>query len=343
MRANHRLPAAVSPALLVLALLLHLVPALAQRVAGDPTRPERLAAAGSWGFQLQNLDLAKLRAAPHDVLVIDYSKNAGEDGAFTPADLAILRAKPDGSRRIVLAYLSIGEAETYRYYWRWTWDGSWYGRLLGIFLAPAWLGPENPEWRGNYAVRYWQDGWQRIILGDGGYLDRIVAAGFDGVYLDKVDSSLEPIAAGRISARDDMRTFVRRIAERGRARSPGFLIVPQNGEDLLDDPAYVALVDGIGKEDLFFGELKEKSANPPEVIRRRMALLKPLRAAGKPVLAVEYLDDPALIEIARMAMRDAGYVVHFADRDLGRLRAGDLPDAQPTPASRRKARRWWFW
>ena len=51
-----------------------------------------------------------LRMRPDRIVV-------GESGIFTPADLAKMKRKPDGSRRYVLAYISIGEAETYRYYW----------------------------------------------------------------------------------------------------------------------------------------------------------------------------------------------------------------------------------
>ncbi|MEZ5853724.1 MAG: endo alpha-1,4 polygalactosaminidase [Hyphomicrobiaceae bacterium] len=245
--------------------------------------------------------------------------------AISRREIERLQHRPDGGRRLLLAYLSIGEAETYRDYWRWYWGGSWYANIIGWFLAPKWVGTENKEWRGNYAVRYWEAGWQNLILGDGGYLDRILAAGFDGVYLDKVDASLESIAKGRSSARDDMRTFVRRIAEKGRSRKPGFIVVPQNGEELLDDDAYVALIDGIAKEDLLYGEFKEKRANPKDAIARRTGELHRASAKGKTVLAVEYLDDPAIIADVRKRLEAEGFVPNFADRALQTLRYGDLP------------------
>ena len=69
----------------------------------------------------------------YDVLVIDYSKDGGQDEAFTVRDLDILKKKPDGSRRYVLSYMSIGEAETYRYYWKWTWGGKWYTEWIGWY------------------------------------------------------------------------------------------------------------------------------------------------------------------------------------------------------------------
>jgi cysteinyl-tRNA synthetase len=289
-------------------------------------RSGALAHVQRWGYQLQNINLGWLANSPHDLLVIDFSSDGGTEGAFSKRDIERIRRKPDGSRRIVLAYLSIGEAETYRDYWRWYWGGSWYGNILGWVLAPDWVGSENRQWRGNFAVRYWEEGWQQRILGEDGYLERILAAGFDGVYLDKVDSSLEKVAKRRPSAKDDMRTFVRRIAEKGRSARPGFVVVPQNGEELLDDAGYVAVIDGIAKEDLLYGEFKDGEPNPEKVIARRHALFGPLTAAGKTVLAVEYLDNARDIAKARERLEGFGFVPYFGDRGLNTLRYGDLPE-----------------
>lgn len=279
----------------------------------------------SWGYNLQKLDIDALAASPYDVLVIDYSKDGSDEAALTKTEVERLRKKPDGTPRVVLSYVSIGEAETYRYYWKWTWGGRWYSDWLGWFLAPRWLSSHNSEWGGNYAVRYWDPRWQMIILDKGGYLERIIAAGFDGVWLDKVDSSIEKVARNRPTAQDDMRAFVRRIAERGRGIRPGFLVVPQNGEELLTDPAYRSVISGIGKEDLLFGEFKHQQANPPDVVERRMELLKLLTSDGKTVLAVEYLDHAGHIAEARKSLSQAGFVPHFADRSLDHLRIGDGP------------------
>jgi cysteinyl-tRNA synthetase len=48
---------------------------------------------------------------------------------------------------------------------------------------------ENRQWKGNYKGDYWDPDWQAIILGgENAYLDKILAAGFDGVYLDIIDA-----------------------------------------------------------------------------------------------------------------------------------------------------------
>ena len=93
--------------------------------------------------------------------------------------VAALRTKPGGARRLVIAYMSIGEAESYRPYWQSGWQ-------VG---NPAWLFDENPDWPGNYKVAYWDPEWQTVLFGGStAYLDRITAAGFDGVYLDILDA-----------------------------------------------------------------------------------------------------------------------------------------------------------
>ncbi len=315
--------------LLAAASVLSAVLAPSRAAYAGELRQGALAGVRSWGYQLQEVDLDHLARSPHDLLVIDFSRSGGgRDDAFKAGDIARLKARNGRSDRIVLAYVSIGEAEVYRDYWRWTWGGRWYTRPLGWFLAPSWLGSENPEWRGNFAVRYWDDGWQKLILGTGiedGYLDTILAAGFDGVYLDKVDASVETIARGRPSAQDDMRQFVRRIAEKARAKRPGFLVVPQNGEELLGDNRFVSLIDGFAKEDLLYGEFKDKQANPEQAVSRRLGLMAPLTAHGKTVLAVEYLDDEQQIATVRQRLERLGYVPSFADRPLKTLRFGDGP------------------
>ena len=96
-------------------------------VAAEP-RPEaatppgrRLNDVATWGYQLQKVDPAEIAASPFDLVVIDYSRSGTDDKRFTPAEVKGMQVKPDGRRRIVLAYMSIGEAEDYRFYWRKNW------------------------------------------------------------------------------------------------------------------------------------------------------------------------------------------------------------------------------
>ena len=95
-----------------------------------------------------------------------------QDGEFTFAEIQRLRQSSVCKRR-VLAYLSIGEAEDYRWYWQSGWEPG----------DPDWIVQSDPDWPGNYYVKFWDPAWQNILYA---YLDRILAAGFDGVYLASV-------------------------------------------------------------------------------------------------------------------------------------------------------------
>jgi cysteinyl-tRNA synthetase len=115
-------------------------------------------------------------ATNYDLLVMDLYFN---DDAFTRAEIEQLRRKANGGSRLVLCYMSIGEAEDYRPYWQPEWRNN----------PPEWLLEENPNWAGNYKVRYWDEEWQALITGSAdSYLANILDVGFDGVYLDLVDA-----------------------------------------------------------------------------------------------------------------------------------------------------------
>jgi cysteinyl-tRNA synthetase len=120
--------------------------------------------------------IAALAATGYDIILMDYFYN---DEEFTRDEIAGLKIKNSGGKRLVIAYMSIGEAEDYRYYWKEEWKSN----------PPSWLKEENPDWEGNYKVAYWDPGWQNIIYGsDDSYLDKIIDKGFDGVYLDIIDA-----------------------------------------------------------------------------------------------------------------------------------------------------------
>ncbi|MEQ9310137.1 MAG: endo alpha-1,4 polygalactosaminidase [Balneolaceae bacterium] len=100
------------------------------------------------------------------------------DTLLTPQDLNLLKKKADGGDRLLISYMSIGEAEDYRYYWNESWEPG----------NPDWIVAENPNWEGNFKVKYWELDWKSYIYGNTeSYLQKIIDAGFDGVYLDIID------------------------------------------------------------------------------------------------------------------------------------------------------------
>jgi len=255
--------------------------------------------------------VAKLAACGRDWIVLDASFSTEEP--WTTADLAAIRAGRAG--RKVIAYLSIGEAENYRAYWTSSWNTN----------APAFLLGDNPEWKGNFRVKYWQADWQKIILAD---VDKIMAAGFDGVYLDIVDGfetfeqdgkdfiddRLNPET--KQSYRRDMVDWVKAVAARARKTNPAALVIPQNGTQLLAQADFLGAVNAVGVEDLFTnGDKLQKAADTKYILE----CLAPLTATHKPVLDVEYPKRTERQAHARKQATQHGFLWIVTDRQLKTL------------------------
>ncbi len=173
--------------------------------------------ANDFVYQLQRIDLRAIGETKFDLVIIDSSRDGSDARRFTASQISALKDSPGGPKR-VLAYMSIGEAEDYRWYWQRSWDANGDGEPDDG--APAWLGPSNPDWPGNYKVRYWNPAWQRMVYD---YVDKILAAGYDGVYLDIVDAYEYwgpggPSGLDRPTAEREMVRFVKSIAEYARVK-----------------------------------------------------------------------------------------------------------------------------
>jgi cysteinyl-tRNA synthetase len=290
-----------------------------------PARQSQAQTPASFAYVLQAESLApakpaavrRLAACGRAWLILDSS--CGENSPWTAADLDAIRRGQAG--RKILAYLSIGEAEDYRPYWRkqWTVQGK-----PGP-AAPGWLLAENPEWKGNYRVKYWRPGWQELALAA---LDDAMTAGFDGVYLDIVDGfetfeqSGNDFLDDRVnpetkqSYRRDMVDWVKTIAARARAKNPGALVIPQNGSQLLLHPDFLETISALGVEDLFTdGDKAQPKSHNAEVLGN----LKRLAPANKPVLDIEYPTAPARTAAAKKMAHEAGLIWLVTDRQLKSL------------------------
>jgi cysteinyl-tRNA synthetase len=285
----------------------------------------------SWAIQLRFLDRTALAAAPVDLVVIDHAPHPKKDVEipFTSNEVAPLKVKADGHRRIVLAYLSIGEAERYRYYWKPAWDVA--------ETRPKWLGAENPRWPGDFAVQFADPDWQSIIFGtQQSFLDRIIAAGFDGVYLDRVDA-FQDVEDSEPGAEDAMQGFVQRLSDHAHRINPNFLIIMQNAEELANSKSLLSRLDGVAKEDLLYGVANSDAANPPAMVRDSVNNLRKAKRAGLKVLVLEYARTAeAIANTGRLATRE-GFLLHFTDRRLGVLSPATpqpLPSAGDVPATK---------
>ncbi len=121
-----------------------------------------------------------LQRTNHDLLVIDPFFRGK---ALTAADVASLRHKRVGSRRLILAVLPVAIAQPGRFYWKDEW----------LSAPPPFLEPDLRGPQGGMFARYWEPGWKEIL---GRYVKGLVDLGFDGIMLDGLGAfaAFEPIA-----------------------------------------------------------------------------------------------------------------------------------------------------
>ncbi|MHA1686115.1 MAG: MJ1477/TM1410 family putative glycoside hydrolase [Candidatus Heimdallarchaeaceae archaeon] len=274
-----------------------------------------------FGYQLQDIEIEEIAESEYDLIIIDYSIDGSDEGAFSHENVSYMKTTTE---KILLSYMSIGEAENYRFYWNNSWDADDDG--VPDPCAPSWLDRENPEWEGNYKVHYWDPEWQKIIFGTSeSYLDKIISAGFDGVYLDIIDAYEYYEEQGRTTARDEMIDFVVALSIYAKNISEDFLIVPQNGEELLANKTYRNAIDGIGREDVFY---MDNSANSRETIDYVLSYLSLLKEEEKFVLIIDYPTLPNLINKVYCSAYSNGFLAYVGPRDLNKLayHKGFLPD-----------------
>ncbi|UJG44148.1 MAG: endo alpha-1,4 polygalactosaminidase [Candidatus Heimdallarchaeum endolithica] len=282
----------------------------------EPQTPPQFSVNGfivnDFAYQLQNIDIDEISNSKYDLIIIDYSADGSEELEYNFSQVTYMRE--GNERKILLSYMSIGEAETYRFYWDNNWDADNDG--VPDDNAPEWLDIENPDWEGNYKVKYWNLDWQKIIFGTNeSYLDRIIAAGFDGCYLDIIDA-FEYYEEERPTAKEEMIDFVISLSDYAKSKKQGFLVIPQNGELLLENDSYREAIDGIGREDLYF---LNNIRRPEKVIGEVISLLKLLTKENKIVMIIDYPTLYSKVQVFYPLAYQDGFIAHAPPRDLDEL------------------------
>ncbi|MDD2717318.1 MAG: endo alpha-1,4 polygalactosaminidase [Candidatus Wallbacteria bacterium] len=270
-------------------------------------------AANDFLIQYENPNLAKIGASAFDVVVMDYSSDGYTDGEYTRSQIEQLKNSP-GGKKILISYLCIGEAENYRYYWKPEWKDN----------PPSWMGTTDPDWPDNCKVKFWDENWKKIIFGANSYLDKILAAGFDGIYLDFI-YAYEDWTSQFPDSDKRMITLVTEIAAYARSKSPDFLIITSNGLDLCSDKNYLQVLSGICVEDTWYDGDVSLS---PKITGEMLPSLDAIAKAGKKVFCVDFVTKKDLIKDFYTKARARGFVPYATSRDMKNLtiNAGFEPD-----------------
>ena len=305
-----------------------------------------------WGYQIQDLDypgaVDSLVASHYDMLVLEPTRTdwSSDTKYFDTAEM-ITRLKnsfaSDGiHRKLIIAYIDIGEAEDWRWYWKWSesWDcngeppADWPDYILAC----------DPDgWGGNYPLAYWDSLWQDIVIWGqnqnsdpyGNYtsiIDEVIKDGFDGIYLDWVEAfeDANVIKAAQNEGKDpkeEMLSFINAMKTYAVARNPDFLIIQQNASALCDDhPELFNIIDAIAQEEVWYGGDATDNWNDPSgydfIIDQSQSeeyfyYLDQFLASDVPVFNCEYALNYADTAYARSYKK--GYIPYVTRRSLGKL------------------------
>jgi cysteinyl-tRNA synthetase len=271
----------------------------------------------AWAYQLQGVNISQIASdTTFKLVVIDYSSNGTDENKFTPKEIEQIKS----SGKKVIAYISIGEAENYRYYWNNAWDKT----------LPIWIDAVNTGLPGNYNVKFWYPAWQKIIFA---YTDTIIKQGFDGIYMDLIDSyyywmvenSQQPLADTL------MIQFVKNIRHHvdSVTGNQNFIMIPQNAEEIINSAnvsasqktAYLDAVNAIGVEDIFYyGTQNENNQFNPDTFRIRQLLQ--WQANNKQIFSIDYLSQPLLINQYAVGAHSYNFVPYACVRELDQLCEG---------------------
>ncbi len=279
-----------------------------------------------WAYQLQNFsgenNLLRLINSRYDLLVIDQNRSVkGQESYDDKSDVARLKKSKGytGEGKLVVCYLNVGEAESYRWYWQEWWR-------LG---NPEWIVAPDPDgWDENYPVKYWRAEWKEIVRR---CLERILEDGYDGVYLDWLQAySFEPVsAAARREGLDpqlELMNFLRELADYSRSRKPGFIFIAQNA-------VYAQIFDGVAQEAIWFdgggdpdsGEIPGDVPVDSELTAEYLSYLSKWQQKDKPVFNVEYARNPTNVQRAYQLGSQYGLRTYVTLTELDELTSTPPP------------------
>ena len=211
--------------------------------ADEVSGPLPLADVHFWAYQIQKVDddgaVEALAATHYDMLVLEPTRTDAELANFDTKGmvqrLKSTKASDGTHRKLIIAYVDIGEAEDWRWYWAWSKESDEAKASAEQPLPGDWpdyiIGRDPDGWVGNYPVAYWDAAWKDLIIhgqnqntsADRDYtstIDEMLLDGFDGICLDWVEAFedsgvISAAATAGVDPATEMIRFIRELRERG--------------------------------------------------------------------------------------------------------------------------------
>jgi len=211
---------------------------------------------------------------------------------------------PQKTDTVFIGYISLGEAEEFRWYWKKIKDED--------FVLE-----ENPDWEGDYYVDIRNPLWQKYVIEK--IIPEILRKGFDGLFLDTIDMAeyLEDVDPDKYAGCvDSMVEMIKKI----RMNYPDIYLISNNGMILLDK--IKGYIDFALVEDLYTSYDFDKNKyrlQTPQITMEMFEIMNDFsKKTGVPVLTLDYLDPvdkKGIMKIMRKSRAD-GFYPYVADINL---------------------------
>jgi cysteinyl-tRNA synthetase len=132
-----------------------------------------------------------------------------------------------------------------------------------------------------------------------------------------------------IDYRKEMRKFVKGISSYAKNFNQNFIVITQNGQELLTENGepsgeivfdYVNSIDGIGREELFYGYEGDDIPTPDSIRNWMILFLDIAKNNGKKVLVIDYSYTPSYVDDSYNKNAMKGYISFAADsRELNNI------------------------
>ena len=129
--------------------------------------------------------------------------------------------------------------------------------------------------------------------------------------------------------KQDMREFVIGLSEYSKEIHPNFIVIPQNGIELVTETGddadalaapYLYAIDGHGQEDLFYGYTADNVTTPSADSDYLQLFLDRSNTEGNRVLVIDYCSTPSKMDNSYSVNHAAGYISFAADhRELNNI------------------------
>jgi cysteinyl-tRNA synthetase len=215
----------------------------------------------SWAYNLTDMNFDRIKNSKYDLVILETEKDKKHLSENVVKNIK-------STNKTVFAYVSLGQAEKYRAYWK----SSWNKKL------PPWMGDKNRIWKGVYDVNELTN--QEWLAISYKIIDKVIENGFDGVLIAGLDDNKN---------QTEVANFVSIISKYAKSKVNNFKIFVQDTEELVNNKNFINNIDGVVRQSVYYEMLSTKPRSE-KYINSVLENLKALRNKEKTVLIVEYVN-----------------------------------------------------